>query len=348
MSHQESINTHPHAESDFDETSINIPYRLSLLSLTPKRIAKLKSQKAFISASIEDIVETFYIHQLAIDEIASIIAEPYVLQRLKNLQKDYVIKLFSGDYDYNYVTDRLKIGSIHKKLGIKPKLYLASMAYLSKTIKKVLREHIIDIDEYISVCEVLDDVFSFDTTLVFETYIGGLLGELENKHKKIEIYAESLERQVNLDPMTGIYNQPAMLTILDRELSSLSRQEAKLSLLYFDIDDFKFINDNFGHQMGDEVIKTTGRLLSQLTREMDTPCRYGGDEFCVVLPACELSNAEKVARKFITKFEQAYPDFSVSIGIQSTATPIPAIDFIKNADQKMYEAKQLSGSAISF
>jgi diguanylate cyclase (GGDEF)-like protein len=81
---------------------------------------------------------------------------------------------------------------------------------------------------------------------------------------------------------------------------------------------------------------------------MDTPCRYGGDEFCVVLPACDLTNAEKVARKFITKFEQAYPDFSVSIGIQSTASTIPAIDFIKNADKKMYEAKQLSGSAISF
>jgi diguanylate cyclase (GGDEF)-like protein len=81
---------------------------------------------------------------------------------------------------------------------------------------------------------------------------------------------------------------------------------------------------------------------------MDTPCRYGGDEFCVVLPACDLLNAEKVARKFIDKFEQAYPDFSVSIGIQSTATPISAVDFIKNADKKMYEAKQLSGSAVSF
>jgi diguanylate cyclase (GGDEF)-like protein len=348
MSHQEVINTRPNSTPALDSASINIPYRLSLLLLTPKRIAKLKALEALITASVEDIVNTFYVHQLAIDEIASIIAEPLVLQRLKQLQKDYVIKIFSGNYDHDYVTNRLKIGSIHKQIGVEPKLYLASMAYLSKTIKATLRNHITDIDEYISVCNVLDDVFSFDSTLVFETYIGGLVGELENKHKKIEIYAESLERQVNLDPMTGIYNQPAMLTILDRELSSLSRQEAKLSLIYFDIDDFKFINDNFGHQMGDEVIKTTGRLLSQLTRQMDTPCRYGGDEFCVVLPACDLTNAEKVARKFITKFEQAYPDFSVSIGIQSTASTIPAIDFIKNADKKMYEAKQLSGSAISF
>jgi diguanylate cyclase (GGDEF)-like protein len=135
--------------------------------------------------------------------------------------------------------------------------------------------------------------------------------------------------------------------VLNKELSGLARQESHLSLLYFDIDNFKQINDRFGHQMGDEVIKTTGKILSQLTREMDTPCRYGGDEFCIVLPECDAVNAKKVGRKFIDRFEQEYPNFSVSIGLQSTTTPVSATDFIDNADKKMYQAKQLAGSSIS-
>jgi diguanylate cyclase (GGDEF)-like protein len=128
----------------------------------------------------------------------------------------------------------------------------------------------------------------------------------------------------------------------------LSRNERHLSLLYFDVDNFKTINDQLGHQVGDDVIKTVGRILEQTTRETDTPCRYGGDEFCVVLPDCDIENAEKIGRKFIRKFEETYPDFSISIGISSTADPMSPAEIIKKADLKMYEAKKLKGSSISY
>jgi diguanylate cyclase (GGDEF)-like protein len=119
-------------------------------------------------------------------------------------------------------------------------------------------------------------------------------------------------------------------------------------LIYFDIDKFKSVNDTDGHLAGDEILKTTGKAMLANIREVDVACRYGGDEFCIILPDCDGSNAQVVAEKIIANFESAYPDLSLSVGISSARREQlnDLLSLIKDADRKMYEAKKHTGSYI--
>ena len=102
---------------------------------------------------------------------------------------------------------------------------------------------------------------------------------------------------------------------------------------------------------GDEVLKKTGQILLKTIREVDTACRYGGDEFVLILPKCDLENAKRICEKIIDAFAQKYPSYTLSMGIAETGTNNHYIDgdqLIKNADINMYKAKQKSGFQIRY
>ncbi len=139
-----------------------------------------------------------------------------------------------------------------------------------------------------------------------------------------------------------------MYDLLRRELNVSNRRQTTLSLVYFDIDNFKQINDKYGHIEGDEVLKQIGQSLSDVVREVDIPCRYGGDEFCLILPDCNIKDAKVVCQRLIKLFTAKFPDFSLSIGIAEKAPDkqIDGADLIKIADKKMYLAKEKPGCQI--
>lgn len=210
-----------------------------------------------------------------------------------------------------------------------------------------------------STLDALDKMLCFDTTLVFDTYIDSLVKEIKMAKRRTEIYARSLEEKVaertkqleeqaKIDPLTNIYNRRAMQDLLRRELALAKRRQTKLSLVYLDVDHFKDINDKHGHIKGDEVLETIGQSLLKSVRETDIPCRYGGDEFCIILPECDIDNAKTICEKMIKEFSDRYPDYSLSMGIAETG-PDEFIDgdqLIKMADEKMYLAKKESGFQI--
>lgn len=196
---------------------------------------------------------------------------------------------------------------------------------------------------------------------MFDTYIDSLVGEIENTKKRTEAYAKSLEKKVadrtqqleklaKIDPLTNIYNRRAMQDVLRRELVIAKRRKTKLSFVYFDVDKFKQINDKHGHIKGDEVLKHIGHSMLNNLRESDLACRYGGDEFCFILPDCDTENARVICEKIIKKFIKKYPDFSLSMGIAETGNEsyIDDDSLIKEADEKMYLAKQQSGPQIRY
>jgi two-component system cell cycle response regulator len=102
------------------------------------------------------------------------------------------------------------------------------------------------------------------------------------------------------DPLTGLFNRRHIMTELDREMERTRRTGLPTSLIMVDLDHFKRINDTFGHQFGDAVLRWVCRLLCQNIRRLDIPCRYGGDEFAVVLPGTNLSQALKLAKRLQT------------------------------------------------
>jgi len=340
-------------------SDVEILRRMELLELKQSELEILANLKFFIEENVDPIVEAFYAKQTEIDEISLLIGDADTLARLRAAQRKYVIDLFSGSYDSEYVNNRLRIGLVHKRIGVEPKLYLSAIKTLKEIISQVLRKHL-DISERLTATlNALDKLLYFDTTLVFDTYIDSLVGEIETEKRRTELYARSLEdkvaertrqleEQTKLDPLTNIYNRRAMEDILNREISMVKRRDTSMSLIYFDVDNFKEINDKYGHLKGDEVLKIVGECLRKCIRETDVPCRYGGDEFCILLPDCNIEMAMKVCEKLMNDFGRRCPDFYLSMGIAETGNGeyIDSDELIKRADEKMYQAKQEGGFQV--
>jgi diguanylate cyclase (GGDEF)-like protein len=160
-------------------------------------------------------------------------------------------------------------------------------------------------------------------------------------------YHEEIYRLTTVDGLTQIYNKRYFLETLEREISRAHRYHRDLSLIMFDIDYFKKVNDTHGHLAGDAVLKQLASVLKARIRREDIMARYGGEEFAIILPEIGVSNAvtfaEKV-RKLIErtafKFEDQNIPVTVSIGVAAVGPGIQtALDFIKVADDRLYQAK---------
>lgn len=340
-------------------SDVEIKRRMELLDLKNDDLQLLRSHKILIEESLDVIVNEFYAKQTAIDEIALLIGDADTLQRLQMAQRTYVLDLFSGHFDTEYVNNRLRIGLIHKRIGVEPKLYLSAVYTLKKIIREKLRTLLNDEEVFYLTLDALDKLFYFDVTFVFDTYIDSLVEEIKTAQRRTEAYAQSLENKVaertkqleemaKIDPLTGVCNQRAMSEWMRREIAVAKRNLSKLTFVYLDVDDFKLINDTHGHLKGDEVLKAIGQALLHNIREVDIACRCGGDEFCIILPNCDIESSLMVCEKVIAEFEGKYPDFSLSIGISQTGEDeyISTDQLIKEADEKMYLAKKENGSHI--
>lgn len=340
-------------------SDVEIMRRMELLDLDREALELLASHKLIIEEHIDCVVDEFYQKQTNIDEISLLIGDADSLRRLHLAQRKYVIDLFAGHYDDEYVNNRLRIGMVHKRIGVEPMLYLSAVRTLKDILVNTLENCIKNKDELSATVDALDKLLYFDVTLVFDTYIDSLVGEIEAAKRRTEVYAKGLEKKViertkqleeqaKIDPLTKIYNQRAMQEALRRELSVAKRRQTVLSIAYFDVDKFKSINDTHGHIKGDEVLKNIGQILINSTRKTDMPCRYGGDEFCIILPECRSEEAKAVCEKIIKEFSSKYQDYSLSIGIAETSLDhnIDGDQLIKIADEKMYLAKKVDGSYI--
>jgi diguanylate cyclase (GGDEF)-like protein len=161
---------------------------------------------------------------------------------------------------------------------------------------------------------------------------------------------ETVERQAVTDELTGLANVRAFTSALDRELERSRRFDTPLALVMLDLDDFKRVNDTYGHQQGDEVLAQVAGVLRDISRELDTPARYGGEEMAVVLPQTDVDGAELLAER-IREAVEALPvprmrgggalHVTASFGVASV--PDEAADresLIAAADAALYRAKR--------
>ncbi len=145
------------------------------------------------------------------------------------------------------------------------------------------------------------------------------------------------------DPLTGAFNRREFERILELELRKADRYNEPLSLIIFDVDNFKKINDKFGHDVGDKVLIFISSLVPRVIREIDTFARWGGEEFVILLPHTLLSGAretaEKIRRAMRVITEEGIPKFTASFGITVYRKGEGKNGFLKRADRAMYSAK---------
>lgn len=139
------------------------------------------------------------------------------------------------------------------------------------------------------------------------------------------------------DSLTSLYNRRFFYKALEKELDSTERNP--LSLLFIDIDNFKHLNDTFGHIKGDDIIVKIACILKNEVRAKDIVTRWGGDEFAIILPNTNLKMAYKVAKRLIVAIEREKMPCSISIGVASTGEYIDLNKLIAAADAALYCAK---------
>jgi diguanylate cyclase (GGDEF)-like protein len=145
--------------------------------------------------------------------------------------------------------------------------------------------------------------------------------------------------------MLGIYNRTKLMDVLAKEIERANRYGNDLSLIMFDIDKFKEINDAYGHQLGDEVLKKIVSIVENDIRKTDILARYGGDEFTLVCPETSLEEVKKLANRIKTSIRdykcQKGIDLSCSFGVAQFRNNKENLDtFIKRADDALYKAKE--------
>ncbi len=168
------------------------------------------------------------------------------------------------------------------------------------------------------------------------------------------IHFEELRRQTLMDSLTGIANRRSLDTVMVRHLNRLKSQPLAVAMI--DVDDFKHVNDRFGHQVGDIVLRELAGILSRSLRARDFLARYGGEEFCVLMPGISGSRAALVLerlRRAVEEFVFASAELSnplhvtVSVGISTSPDDgTQPSELIARSDEALYEAKRLGKNCV--
>jgi diguanylate cyclase (GGDEF)-like protein len=164
-----------------------------------------------------------------------------------------------------------------------------------------------------------------------------------------------LSRQAGTDALSGLANRRGLNERLDEELARGLLHETSVSFVLADIDNFKEINDGFGHQTGDNVIRAVARAIAAAVREVDFPARFGGEEFAIVLPGSSLEDAKRTAervRRAVTAVEVAGPTGAVarvtaSFGIAEFPTYASGEALVAAADAALYQAKRAGKDQVA-
>ena len=159
--------------------------------------------------------------------------------------------------------------------------------------------------------------------------------------ENVRLYKE-LNYLTVTDPLTQIYNFRQFKKSLHHEINRANRFPGSLCLMMIDVDDLKSYNDTFGHLEGNELLKKMSVILTENLREIDIACRFGGDEFAVILPETDVRGAEIAARKIIKRVEK-FPfkrKITLSIGLAQRGNKMDGNDLIRKADGALYEAKE--------
>jgi diguanylate cyclase (GGDEF)-like protein len=160
-------------------------------------------------------------------------------------------------------------------------------------------------------------------------------------------YMRGMQRLALTDPLTGLRNRRAFEQILEREIEKTRRNHTQFALLILDVDDFKSINDRFGHAAGDEALRAVAKVMTSVSRKIDCCARLGGDEFALLLPDTGDEDVPFVVRRLQRALadRKTEPVFSMSIGVRVVDPSNPEA-ILSQADQAMYDAKSQGDRSV--
>ncbi len=204
---------------------------------------------------------------------------------------------------------------------------------------------------------------SLVTFIMFTAVIGVLYGfsnkrqmaEIEKQRNQLMLDEAKLRALTVRDPLTGLYNRRYMEETFDREIQRAIRKQQPLSVIMADIDGFKNINDTAGHVLGDKALVRVSAFLMKSIRASDVACRFGGDEFCLILPDCTLEEGVRRANtlrheieKLCTECEEGVESITLSFGVASMPDDgMTREALLGAADSALYSSKRAGRNRVN-
>ena len=267
-------------------------------------------------------------------------------------------KLFSTDFISGIAGDKI-LSYEEKKMYSKLRkqtgqdLYVKILFFIthevfSKKEAKILWEEILEHKYFLS--KTLKR--NIEVTIATLDYLTHIKKKIDNPKLIGESFIEKLVELSSSDGLTKLYNKSYLLIKIKDELKRFKRYKTSFSLILLDIDDFKKINDTYGHQKGDEILFKVANILNDSRRDLDICARYGGEEFAIVLPHTKSNEARLIAERIRRKVENYFQNgckLTISIGISNCPnSSIILKTLIKKADEALYESKNNGKNKITF
>jgi len=320
--------------------------RLRLLDLSDdeKVIAEILI-KNVIEPNITEIVNEFYAKLMEDPTAREFISDIELLNRLKKTQSKYLLNLGVNFNTQTYFESRLRAGLAHAWVGLPLVTYQCGYYIQQKIIvhyiKSMVDKHKIDV-----LTNFLLKIIALDMSLAIESYHGLQIQGLSQSLDKMQDRHRQLQEKSSKDSLTGVLTRGQILENLDQCIKKAKEKSQQLSIIMVDIDNFKKINDKFGHQAGDYVLRQMANRFKSAIRSIDNIGRIGGEEFLIILPNAELDIAINIAERIRThvsttpvKSEDILLNVSVSEGVTEFVGGDTAKTLIAKADKALYEAK---------
>jgi len=272
----------------------------------------------------------------------------------QKLEDSALIELYNSIY-------KEEIDLVNIKIDLKHTTQILSdiIAELQKSLKESYEQASIK-EQRITELQKKEAGEDFITSLLLELLmlVRDLKRQNESFLKKVEAQQkvindlksklEMVEAEANLDPLTDLFNRRSLERALKEFFTLCKQSKMSFSLVLIDLDDFKYVNDNYGHHVGDLVLAKVAKVLRTNMRAKDIVGRWGGDEFMAILPNTDLENAKKIVERLKSQLEKVEIlaegkrfKVSISAGVVQCGENFQSwLDMVKEADKVMYENKK--------
>ena len=304
--------------------------------------------RQILMEALPEILDALYVEIARIPELAPLVESHATVARLKQAQRAHWEAVFAGAFDQQYADRARRVGETHYIAGVDPGAYLLGHSFVTSRLNVVLVKSL-PAERAAQAIQHLGKLATVDVCLALDAYwaaAGREFARIEGEMHRLALY----------DSLTRLANRRLFDDRLRQALRAADRGGHMVGVLRLDVDDFKSLNDGYGHQAGDLVLRLVGRRLTRHLRRVDTAARIGGDEFAIIVPGFTRAEdfaemARRILRVLGRPYRHAGKRIHSTVSVGCALYPRHGLtpeSLLANADRALYRAKSRGRNRYEF